>query len=157
MPFISATNRITLWPQEFGGRTRLLGRRRPASALKAAGPIRSKCDNHRTWRGASSGILCISINMKFGPAHKPESERALWPAASSGGAWNSLLGSEPLERRDLDRFGSEGVVVVFCLLKDRPYALTPEILGCVLDFSAAKDRPETRFGSCVSSFLLSLS
>ena len=157
MPFISATNRITLWPQEFGGRTPLLGRRRPASALKAAGPIRSKCDNHRTWRGASSGMLCLSINMKFGPAHKPESERALWPAASSGGAWNSLLGSEPLERRDLDRFGCEGVVVVFCLLKDRPYALTPEMLGCVLDFSAAKDRPGTRFGSCVSSFLLSLS
>ena len=76
MPFISATNRITLWPQESGGRTRLLGRRRPASALKAAGPIRSKCDNHRTWRGASSGILCLSINMTFGPAHKPESERS---------------------------------------------------------------------------------
>ena len=67
-------------------------------SLKAAGPIRSKCDNHRTWRGASSGMLCLSINMKFGPAHKPESERALWPAASSGGAWNSLLGSELLER-----------------------------------------------------------
>ena len=97
------------------------------------------------------------MNMKVGPAHKPESERALWPAASSGGAWNSLLGSEPLERRDLDRFGCEGVVVIFCLLKDRPYALTPEMLGCVLDFSAAKDRPGTRFGSCVSSFLLSLS
>ena len=95
-------------------------------------------------------MLCLSINMKFGPAHKPESERALWPAASSGGAWNSLLGSEPLERRDLDRFGCEGVVVVFCLLKDRPYALTPEMLGCVLDFSAAKDRPGTRFGSCVT-------
>ena len=43
-------------------------------------------------------MLCLSINMKFGPAHKPESERALWPAASSGGAWNSLLGSELLER-----------------------------------------------------------
>ena len=97
------------------------------------------------------------MNMKVGPAHKPESERALWPAASSGGAWNSLLGSEPLERRDLDRFGSEDERSVNCLLRDQPFVLTPEILGCVLDFSAAKDRPGTRFGSCVSSFLLSLS
>ena len=75
--------------------------------------------------------------MKFGPAHKPESERALWPAASSGGAWNSLLGSEPLERRDLDRFGSEDERSVYCLWKDQLFVLTPEILGCVLDFSAA--------------------
>ena len=69
-----------------------------SSEGRGTGSSRSKCDNHRTWRGASSGILCLSINMKFGPAHKPESERALWPAASSGGAWNSLLGSELLER-----------------------------------------------------------
>ena len=100
-------------------------------------------------------MLCLSINMKFGPAHKPESERALWPAASSGGAWNSLLGSEPLERRDLDRFGCEDERSVYCLWKDQPFVLTPEILGCVLDFSAADNRPRVRIGSCGSSYLLS--
>ena len=74
MPFISTMNRITLWPSRLEAEPDFVAAEDRPQPLQAAG---AECDNHRTWRRASKGLLCPLIGKKTVAARKPESERAL--------------------------------------------------------------------------------